>query len=501
MGQCGSITRRDFIRSSAFAAASSLLPVSQPQADPGSTNGSTPDILASGWEFFRGSLGGAWDVWREDIAETTIWQKVDLPHCFNARDAVDPDLPYYEGPAWYRRKLLPRNPLENGRSLLLFEGVGQRCEVFIALESVARHIGGYDEFAVDITDALARAAKSAPPGRGIPLSVLCDNSRDLETIPSELNDFHRFGGLYRNLTLFYVPAISLERVHIHVEMSRAARAQVSVRVRLHNPRAFREEVELLIRMFDSKGSLLRSATRRLPAWEGEQEAASFQVESPELWSPRHPSLHRCEVQLASPHGPTTVTESFGFRYCEFEEHGPFKLNGERIYLKGTQREEDHAGLGAAMPESLIREELTLIKDMGANFLGLGHHQQSRTVLNLCDELGLLVLEEIPWSRGGLGGDGYKEEARAMLRAMIDQHYNHPSVIFWGVGNENDWPGDFRDFDKEAICSFVKELNDEAHTLDPNRTTFLRRCDFCKLSLDLGWLVPRSLHAVQEKDRS
>jgi beta-galactosidase len=458
--------------------------VSQPQADPGSTNGSTPDILASGWEFFRGSLGGAWDVWREDIAETTIWQKVDLPHCFNARDAVDPDLPYYEGPAWYRRKLLPRNPLENGRSLLLFEGVGQRCEVFIALESVARHIGGYDEFAVDITDALARAAKSAPPGRGIPLSVLCDNSRDLETIPSELNDFHRFGGLYRNLTLFYVPAISLERVHIHVEMSRAARAQVSVRVRLHNPRAFREEVELLIRMFDSKGSLLRSATRRLPAWEGEQEAASFQVESPELWSPRHPSLHRCEVQLASPHGPTTVTESFGFRYCEFEEHGPFKLNGERIYLKGTQREEDHAGLGAAMPESLIREELTLIKDMGANFLGLGHHQQSRTVLNLCDELGLLVLEEIPWSRGGLGGDGYKEEARAMLRAMIDQHYNHPSVIFWGVGNENDWPGDFRDFDKEAICSFVKELNDEAHTLDPNRTTFLRRCDFCKGLVDV-----------------
>jgi beta-galactosidase len=106
------------------------------------------------------------------------------------------------------------------------------------------------------------------------------------------------------------------------------------------------------------------------------------------------------------------------------------------------------------------------------------------VLNLCDELGLLVLEEIPWSRGGLGGENYKQLARNMLRAMIDQHYNHPSVILWGLGNENDWPGDFPEFDKEKIRSFVKELGDQAHRLDPSRPTFLRRCDFCKDLVDV-----------------
>jgi beta-galactosidase len=128
--------------------------------------------------------------------------------------------------------------------------------------------------------------------------------------------------------------------------------------------------------------------------------------------------------------------------------------------------------------------MTLIKDMGANFVGLGHHQQSRAVLDLCDELGLLVLEEIPWSRGGLGGESYKHLAREMLRSMIDQHYNHPSVILWGLANETDWPGDFPDFDKEAIRRFTKELNDESHALDPSRNTFLRRCDFCKDLVDV-----------------
>lgn len=73
---------------------------------------------------------------------------------------------------------------------------------------------------------------------------------------------------------------------------------------------------------------------------------------------------------------------------------------------------------------------------------------------MCDELGLLAWEEIPWCRGGLGGDRYKEQARRMLRNMIDQHANHPSIIIWGLGNENDWPGDFEEFDKDKIRAFM-----------------------------------------------
>jgi beta-galactosidase len=106
------------------------------------------------------------------------------------------------------------------------------------------------------------------------------------------------------------------------------------------------------------------------------------------------------------------------------------------------------------------------------------------VLDLCDELGLLVLEQVPWSRGGLGGESYKQEVRDLLSAMIDRHYNHPSVIVWGLGNENDWPGDFPEFDREKIRTFMKELNDQAHGLDKMRKTFARRCDFCKDVVDV-----------------
>jgi len=483
-GHLGSVTRRDFLKSTALAATSALLPVSSLYANSTSPNPTTSERLAVGWEYFRGSLGGVWDVWRKDKLENTVWKQVEVPHCFNARDAVDPEQPSYEGPGWYRRKLQLRNPFENGRTLLLFEGAGQKCRIFVSSEEVAEHVGGYDEFVVDITDAAARATTIVTHGGEIPLSVLCDNSRDLEMIPSSLNDFHRVGGLYRPVTLIYLPSISLERVHTVVDMSRSASAQIAIKARLHNPVQYRDEVQLLVRVFDPKGSLVRTTTGRLPTWEGEQEISTFKLDNPELWSPSQPSLYRCEIQLISAHGTMTVNERFGFRYFEFVEHGPFKLNGERLFLKGTQREEDHAGLGAAMPESLIRQEMALLKEMGANFVGLGHHQQSRAVLNLCDELGLLVLEQIPWSRGGLGGEKYKQLARNMLRAMVDQHYNHPSVILWGLGNENDWPGDFPDFDKEKIRGFVKELGDEAHRLDPSRPTFLRRCDFSKDLVDV-----------------
>ncbi len=128
--------------------------------------------------------------------------------------------------------------------------------------------------------------------------------------------------------------------------------------------------------------------------------------------------------------------------------------------------------------------MKLMKEMGVNFIRLGHYQQSNIILRLCDELGILVWEEIPWCRGGLGGETYKIQARRMLTNMITQHHNHPSVILWGLGNENDWPNDFPTFEQSQIRAFMKELNDLAHRLDPSRVTSIRRCDFCKDIVDV-----------------
>src|SRR5690606_24808024 len=111
----------------------------------------------------------------------------------------------------------------------------------------------------------------------------------------------------------------------------------------------------------------------------------------------------------------------------FIAQGPLMLNGKRLLLKGTHRHEDHAGVGPALTEELIREEMLLIKNMGVNFIRLGHYQQSSIALKLCDSLGILVWEEIPWCRGGLGNDNYQLMSKRMLKNMIEQHYNHTSV--------------------------------------------------------------------------
>src|SRR4030095_6417635 len=152
----------------------------------------------SEWEYRRGSLGGPWEAWRKANDDANVWAKVQVPHCFNAYDSVDPDSPYYQGPGWYRTKISQANPYPDGRTLLHFEGAGQKTEVFVHTEKVGSHVGGYDEFVVDISEQ----AKKFP---AVPIAVMCDNSRDLEMIPSNLSDFNFYGGLYRYVTLLFVP--------------------------------------------------------------------------------------------------------------------------------------------------------------------------------------------------------------------------------------------------------------------------------------------------------
>jgi beta-galactosidase len=470
-----SVSRRRVLQSA--GAAFAALPFSHAAA----ASPALEKTLTSGWEHYRGQLGGVWEVWRYSKASDNVtWDKVTVPHCFNMRDAVDPDRGYYQGPGWYRTMIEVENPFPGGRTLLYFEGAGQKTEVYVFTTRVARHVGGYDEWVVDITEALSKVPKDAPKEiKGTPIAVYGDNSRDVEMIPSSLSDFNLYGGLYRKVHLLYVPAISLDRVHIEPRLQPGQPGEVEVRARMRNPGNLRQEVEVSLRVTDPAGKEIHAATRKLDAWQGDTSLEKFSVPAPALWSPDGPALYRCDVTLKSSHGESSSTARFGFRFFEWVEKGPFKLNGQRLLLRGTHRHEDHAGLAAAMTDDLIRREMRMIKDVGANFIRLGHYQQSKLVLDLCDELGLLVWEEIPWCRGGVGGQEYRAQARRMLTNMIDQHYNHPSVILWGLGNENDWPGDFEEFDQKKIQAFMRELNELAHRLDPSRKTTLRRCDFCK----------------------
>jgi beta-galactosidase len=483
-------SRRQFLKTGAALGAASLIPHNALSASiatlAANGNGvSNSQRLSTGWEYLQGSLGGPWEVWHSE--EVAAFAPIQMPHCFNAYDGCDPDVPYYRGNGWYRTHVPVANPYTGGRTLLHFEGAGQTSTLYVGETLIGKHVGGYDEFVFDITDAIKQlpAATSETKGKtikseGIPIAVLCDNSRDLDRIPSDLSDFSLYGGMYRHVNLVYVPAISFETIHAQVSLpSPKASAEVSIQGTLYNPTRTNDSLEISIEVVDAQGSTVHKATQKLTPWTDAKELTHFTLNSPKLWSPTTPHLYECRISLTTPSGSYSTTEHFGVRHTEWVDHGPFKLNGERLLLRGTHRHEDHAGYAAAMPDDLIEQEMRLIREMGANFIRLAHYQQSHRVLELCDRLGILVWEEIPWCRGGIGNETFKEMCRRTLRHMIAQHYNHPSVLLWGLGNENDWPGEYPEVDKEAIRAFLTELRDLSHQLDSSRFTTIRRCDFAR----------------------
>lgn len=448
--------------------------------------------LTENWEYLKGDLGGIWEAVRPfspgNPESVPIWQKVTLPHCFNAEDAVDPDINYYQGPGWYKTLLTIDNPYAGGRTVLDFEGAGQKTKVYIYTTLVGEHVGGYDEWSVDITEAVKDFMaddKLMKRFKGkVPLSIRCDNSRDVEMIPSDLSDFNLYGGLYRYLNLVYLPKASFEQIRLEPELS-ANRKEGTVKVKasFYNPEDIRK-ADVIVTIYDAGHQQIYSQTVENILPLGDQFLVETKIKNPALWDVDSPNLYTCELTIKADGQTLTASERFGFRQAEFKEKGPFYLNGRRLLLRGTHRHEDHAGVAQAMTEEMMRTEMQMMKDMGVNFIRLGHYQQSDIILQLCDELGILVWEEIPWCRGGLGGETYKNQARRMLTNMINQHHNHPSIIIWGLGNENDWPNDFSTFDKGAIRAFMKEQHDLAHRLDDTRMTAIRRCEFCSDIVDV-----------------
>ena len=166
-----------------------------------------------------------WQFARQDMINT--WQTVNLPHCYNAFDGVAPDVKYYQGVGWYRTTLQISNPYPDGHTLLEFEGAGQKTTVYVDTTVVAHHVGGYDRWTVDITHF----------GNGqLPIVVCCDNSRDVQMIPSNLSDFCLYGGLYRHVNLLYMPKQYIDDVRIDVSGNTVTiDPQYPLQVDIYNP--------------------------------------------------------------------------------------------------------------------------------------------------------------------------------------------------------------------------------------------------------------------------
>ena len=249
-------------------------------------------------------------------------------------------------------------------------------------------------------------------------------------------------------------------------------AELNAKVFISNPENSKLYVEAAL--FNNEGNLVKKDV--FDVIDNKANINFKLISNPILWDTKNPYLYNLTVNLKE-EGKTVdeVNEKVGFRWFEFKDYGAFYLNGNRLKLRGTHRHEEHAGVGSAMSNKQHRADMELIKEMGANFVRLAHYPQDPEIYRACDELGLLVWDELPWCRGGIGNDNWKINTKNMLREIIEQNYNHPSVIIWSLGNEIYWLPDFEGGDDiDKLKDYLTELNNYAHELDPYRKTAIRK---------------------------
>lgn len=392
--------------------------------------------------------------------EAELPEAVTLPHTWNAADTMDtdPTTHYRRGRGTYTYNFVPPPAGDDRRFWLRFGAVAQRGWVYFDNQLIGEHHGGYTAFSV------------AVPNRPGELRIVADNTPDPDLIPSDMSDFFLYGGITRPVFMYATGPAWIERALFDIDTS-AERAAITLRGHIGGDVG---ALQLVVRLWEpDKRTVVYE--QRFSVNDADLSLQLPDVVEPLLWSPDSPSIYPVEIELLRGNDRIDAcVTAIGFRYFDFPEGGPFYLNGERLLLRGTHRHDDWAGYGAAVPLHHIDAELRQIKAAGFNFIRLGHYPQDDTVLRLCDSLGLIVWEEIPWCRGGVGGETFKNHARAMLREMIEQHYNAPSVVFWGLGNELDWEAEHEGSTDEEVAGFLEELHELSHELDAHRLTALRR---------------------------
>ncbi len=398
-----------------------------------------------------------------EALQQTNWNPIDLPHTWNALDATDLEPGYRRSGSWYKKELDITTIVSNKIYQLHFEGVNITSTVYLNGQKVDGHIGGYIGFNVDITNTI-KAGKNT-------ILVYVDNSYNPEIIPSQKSDFFIFGGITRDVWLKTFPEQHISNLKITTPNVSNTSVNLNAVVTISNAQTV---VKVKATLLNDEGNTIKRA--EFDVLNGVSKISFTALKNIKLWDTETPNLYTLNVQLLHNNKVTDeVLDKVGFRWFEFKDHGAFYLNGKRVLLRGTHRHEEHAGVGSAMSNAQHRADLELIKDMGANFVRLAHYPQDPEVYKACDELGLLVWDELPWCRGGLGNATWKTNTKTMLKEIIEQNHNHPSIILWSLGNEIYWLPDFEDGDKRTqINTYLKELHDYAHQLDPTRKTAIRK---------------------------
>ncbi|HKT11889.1 MAG TPA: glycoside hydrolase family 2 TIM barrel-domain containing protein [Terriglobia bacterium] len=483
------ISRRQFIESSvAGVAAGKMSELRAFAAEPGGTGPVGEEAgpghritvsVNSDWRFKRQGTPGA-GIEPEFIGaekpgyNDSAWQEIVVPHTWDA----SPDNPFaapghFRGVGWYRRNLEVPQSWRGRRLRLHFNGVFQITDVWVNGRRVGRHTGGYTSFVFDVTAAVEF-------GKTNVIAVKVDDVLSPFIAPAEERNVANYGGIYRSVWLEVLDPVHIRYNGTWVTLEGdEERPVVRIRTWVENQSGSQRKVRVESEVVDAAGKSRAKVQAEAGIGAGQEKSLDQKTEAisdPHLWSPDSPYLYHLVTTLFE--GDRTLDRyvtRFGIRFMGHDASG-FILNGKPINLHGVDRRQDYGFLGDAVPEAVGIKDVRLIKEMGANFIRTAHYPQDPAVLNACDELGILVWEEVPNIAVHIyppDEEGAKpvyttrfprplmDNLKHQLREMIERDRNRPSVIIWGFADDLStykYPEDF------------VELSDYTHMLDPDRWT-------------------------------
>lgn len=418
-------------------------------------------LLNDNWQFRFG----------HQVEKNTV-ARVDLPHTWNAQDALSGRTDYKRGLGHYERRLFVPADWKGQRLYLRFEGANSIADLFVNGRHAGQHRGGYGAFVFEITDFVNY-------GKANTLRVSVNNAETLELMPL-VGDFNFYGGLYRDVHLVRTgPAcISLldhgsSGVRLVQDSVSKDYAAIRALVALSNGSDTATQAEVLLRLLDGDREVAaQRLTLTLPPDSSVEGSLPVSLRRPHLWDGRRdPFRYRAEVSLwRNGHEVDRVEQPLGLRYYHIDPERGFFLNGRHLPLRGVCRHQDRSEVGNALRREHHDEDAAIMAEMGANAVRLAHYPQAEYFYDLMDRYGFIVWAEIPFvGPGGYSDEGFvnlpafRQNGREQLVELIRQHYNHPSIVVWGLFNELSMRGD-------DPVPYIKELNDLAHREDPTRLT-------------------------------
>jgi beta-galactosidase len=398
------------------------------------------------------------------------WQAVDLPHdwavdlpfvndrSLNAHGAKQLGRSFPETSiGWYRRAFdIPASDL--GRRIALeFDGVFRDCLVILNGHYIGRNLSGYSPFRFDVTDFLTYATRNQAgevtgPGKNVLLLRVDATENE--------GWFYEGAGMYRHVWLDKTAPLHVAHWGTFVTSDvRAGAATVTIQTEVQNEADAAATCHVTSKLLDADGrtvATVASAPVSIGAWGRRTFTQQAAVARPRLWSIDEPHLYRLVTTIEDAKGTADRYETpFGVRTVHFDADKGFFLNGKPVKIKGTCNHQDHAGVGAGLPDRLQYFRIEKLKAMGSNAYRTSHNPPTPELLDACDRLGMLVLDETRMMASN-------EEGLSQLERLIRRDRNHPSVFCWSIGNEEPEQGTERGAREAAT------MKRRARELDPSR---------------------------------